>query len=85
MAAVHYSPTVAEIEDSVTYREAASLFADTPYAPSPRTIARWVATANRIEVTIPVERDGGTDRVSWTLLVREHKRRTGERLRAAER
>ncbi|MGW2520528.1 hypothetical protein ACWC09_26635 [Streptomyces sp. NPDC001617] len=87
MAAVHYSPPTTEIEDSaqttVTYREAALLFKRTPYAPSPGTIARWVAEANRVEVTIPVQRDGRRDRVSWTLLLREHKRRTAERLRAA--
>ncbi|MEV5915792.1 hypothetical protein AB0M00_43785 [Streptomyces chartreusis] len=85
MAAVHFTPAPAVIEDPVTYKEASALLADTPYAPTSKAIARWVAAANRIEVTIPVEREGRTDRVSWTLLVREHKKRTAQQLRDAAR
>lgn len=84
MAAVHYSPTPAGIEDPVTYQEASALLKPTGHPASAQTVARWVREANRIEEdTIPVVRSGRTDYVSWTLVVREHARRTAVKLRAS--
>lgn len=83
MAAVHYSPTPTEIEDPVTYKEASALLKPTGHPASSQTVARWVREANQLEETIPVVRSRGTDYVSWTLVLREHRRRTAVRLRAS--
>lgn len=85
MAAVHYNPLpdAARIEDPVSYKEASALLADTGHPASAQTVARWVREANQYEETIPVVRAGKTDMVSWTLIVREHKRRTAAKLRAS--
>lgn len=83
MAAVHYSPTPAGIEDPVTYKEASALLAPTGHPASPGTIARWVREANALEETIPVVRSGRTDYVSWSLVLRQHRDRTAVKLRAS--
>lgn len=88
MAAVHYSPTPTEIEDPVTYEGASALLKRTGHPASPRTIARWVSQANDTRLNpgaarIAVERVGKTDYVSWTLVLREHRRRTAVKLRAS--
>lgn len=83
MAAVHYSPAETEIEDPVTYREASALLDDTGHPASPGTVARWIREANAAGANIPVEREGRTDRVSWTAVVRLHRDRTAVKLRAS--
>lgn len=83
MAAVNYSPIPTEIEDPVTYKEASALLKPTGHPASWQTIARWVREANQEQETIRVVRSGRTDYVSWTLVAREHRRRTAVKLRAS--
>ena len=86
MAAVHYSPLPAadRIEDPGSHKEASALLKPTGHPASHQTIARWVREANQTTPdSIPVVKVGRTDYVSWTLISREHRRRTAVKLRAS--
>lgn len=74
MAAVHYTPAPAEIEDPVTYKEASALLARTGHPYHAGSIARW---------DLPKERVGKTDYVSWSDVLEEHRDRVAARLRAS--
>ena len=61
---------VPRIVDPVTFKEAAALFAETPYPVSANTLVRWVK-----EAKVPTERVGKTDYVSYSELLVLHGRR----------
>jgi tryptophan 2,3-dioxygenase len=78
MAATHYSPLPAEIEDPVTYEEAIALLARTGHPAGKTTLRRYVQ-----EDELDTVRVGKTIYVSWTDLLEAHFKRTAVKLRAS--
>jgi len=90
MATAHYSPlpAAARIEDPVSYKEASALLARTGHGASPITVARWVRETNDQRARaglepLPVEREGRSDRVSWSAVLDLHFERTAAKLRCS--
>lgn len=77
MAAPHPLPLTDEIQDPVSYEEAAALFARTSHPASPTTLRRYVQ-----EDRLDTVRSGRTVYVSWSDLLEAHGRRTAAKLRA---
>ncbi|WP_042174623.1 DNA-binding protein [Streptomyces sp. NBRC 110035] len=78
MAATHYSPLPEQIEDPVTYQEAAALFARTGHDAPVSTLRRW-AKEDRLETV----KSGRTVYVSWSDLLEAHAKRMAVKLRAS--
>lgn len=78
MAATHYSPLPAEIEDPVTYKEAVALFERTGHKAAETTLRRYVE-----EDELTTVRVGRTIYASWTDLLEAHFKRTAVKLRAS--
>lgn len=74
MAATHYNPASAAIEDPVTYKEASALLARTGHPAAYWTIARW---------GLPKVCVGGTNYVSWSDVLEAHGDRVAAKLRAS--
>jgi hypothetical protein len=78
MAATHYSPLPAEIDDPVTYEEASALLAETGHKAPVNTLRRWVQEAGLQTVKV-----GRKVYVSWSDILEIHRDRTAVKLRCS--